>query len=116
MRYLRAPPKPEFIPTGVLNEMDLNVRVCRSCVERARTDFLYDLGNRMCGLLKRELAKDGLTGSVNVAELTCFRDCPPNGITTTLAPRDKPWRAERRTVETFADLETLYQRILDAAE
>jgi hypothetical protein len=95
--------------------MNVSVRVCRSCVERAQTDFLFDLGDRMCGLLKRELAKDGLSAAVDVAELSCFRNCPPRAITTTLAPREQPWRTERHHIANLGDLDRLYERILEDA-
>jgi hypothetical protein len=92
--------------------MNLSVRICRSCVERTQSDFLFDLGDRMCALLKRELAKDGLSAAVDVAERSCFRNCPPRAITTTVAPREQPWRTERRHVANFDDLDRLYERIL----
>lgn len=69
----------------------------------------------MCGLLKRELARDGLSGAVDVVERSCFRNCPPRAITTTIAPREQPGRRERHPIANLSDLDRLYERILEDA-
>lgn len=96
--------------------MNLSVRVCRSCVERAQSDFLFRLGDRMCAALRRELARDGLSGAVDVAELSCFRDCPPQAVTATVAPRERPWKTERYAIRTYGDLDVFYARLLEQVE
>jgi predicted metal-binding protein len=90
------------------------VKVCSSCARRAEDRAVGAFGEKICGLVKRELERDGLAGEIAVSARPCFRECPANGVAVALFA-DSGFQPEWHVVRTPADLDFLYARLIGEA-
>lgn len=88
------------------------IKVCTSCGRRAEDRRVAELSDRLVPLLKRELEKDGLEGTVRASGRPCFGVCPINGILVGLGDQSSLNPAERHVVRSLHDLDYIYARMM----
>ncbi len=88
------------------------IKVCTSCGRRAEDRRVAELSECLLPLLKKELEKDGLSGTIRASGRPCFGICPQNGILVGLGEQHYPVSIEKHIVRSLHDLDYIYARLM----